>query len=363
MSYQVRGIDVYNGNSNVAPIDWAKVKVTQAFALLKASYGSPNPKQVDCSFERNYSECKRVSLPVGAYHFLYARDVATAKIEAQFFLDTIKGKQFEYPVFLDIEDDNGSLGGLSKQQLTDIVLAWLTYVQSAGYYVMWYASADWRKNRLDMSRLSGFDSMLACYDGNTPDTADYSKDCGIWQYSCKGVVDGITNHYVDMDVAYKDYPTMIKASGLNGWGNQPTPTSIDVYYRVRTNSRWLPEVCNLNDYAGIQGAAITDVAVRVSGGTVKYRVHNKGGSWLPYVTGCNINDSNGYAGNGQLIDAIEIYYSTPDSIRPCKCAKYHVSPCNGNYYSWQYDNKTDNGQDGYAGSFGNTIDRLQIVIE
>ena len=70
-------------------------------------------------------------MPIGAYHFLYARDVATvSKIEAQFFLDTIKGKQFEYPVFLDIEDDNGSLAGLSVAQLTDIVLAWLTYVQN-----------------------------------------------------------------------------------------------------------------------------------------------------------------------------------------------------------------------------------------
>ena len=35
----------------------------------------------------------------------------------------------------------------------------------------------------------------------------------------------------------------------------------------------------------------------------------------------------------------------------------------GSYYPWQYDNETGNGQDGYAGAFGNAIGKLQIVIE
>ena len=78
----------------------------------------------------------------------------------------------------------------------------------------------------------------------------------------------------------------------------------------------------------------------------------------------NINDyHNGYAGNGKPIDAIEVYYYTPDNIRPYKKAKYHVSPLNGSYWPWQYDNEETNGQDGYAGSFGAMMDRFQIVIE
>lgn len=74
-------------------------------------------------------------------------------------------------------------------------------------------------------------------------------------------------------------------------------------YRVKSNGRWLPVVYGRNDYAGILGQPITDVAIK--GAT--YRVHIKGGNWLPWVTGYNINDfNNGYAGNGQVIDAIEI---------------------------------------------------------
>ena len=78
-------------------------------------------------------------------------------------------------------------------------------------------------------------------------------------------------------------------------------------YRARVNGKWLPEVAGRSDYAGILGRAITDVAIQ---GNVKYRVHVKNKKrWLPWVDGknYNINDYyNGYAGNGSIIDAIEI---------------------------------------------------------
>lgn len=173
-----------------------------------------------------------------------------------------------------------------------------------------------------------------------------------------------------LDLGWDRFLKMVE-SYLNGDEPAPVPTptpeptkTVDVYYRVRTKADgWLPEVKNLEDYAGFTGA-VTDAAIRVSAGSVKYRVHIKGGKWLPYVTGCNINDAaNGYAGNGLEIDAIEVYYFTPDNIRPYKKAKYRVAPVGGNYYPWQYDNETGNGQDGYAGAFGNAIGKLQIVIE
>ncbi len=145
----------------------------------------------------------------------------------------------------------------------------------------------------------------------------------------------------------------------------PANTTVDVTYRVRgKKGTWYSEVKNLEDYAGVVGDAITDVAIKVSKGSVKYRAHIMGGDWLPYVTGYNINDhENGYAGDKKPIDAIKVYYSTPDNIRPYKKAKYRVSPLKGNYWPWQYDNEKDNNQDGYAGSFGQQMDRFQIVIE
>lgn len=146
--------------------------------------------------------------------------------------------------------------------------------------------------------------------------------------------------------------------------DEPTPTpsdkEVNVYYKVRTQKHgWLPEVKNLNDYAGWEGSPITDVAIKVDKGHIKYQVHVKGGNWLGWVTGYDINEwTNGYAGNGKPIDAIRIYYYTPDDIRPYKKAKYRV-----NNYDWQYDDETSHGQDGYAGVYGVDVKELRITIE
>ena len=143
-----------------------------------------------------------------------------------------------------------------------------------------------------------------------------------------------------------------------------TIKDVDVYYWVATQKHGrLPKVKNQEDFAGFEDSPITKVAIQVTKGKVKYRVHIKGGKWLPYVTGYDANDHlNGYAGNGQPIDALEVYYTTPNGMS-IKKAKYRIAPCGGDYYPWQYDNETSNGQDGYAGMFGKAIGKIQIIIE
>lgn len=139
-----------------------------------------------------------------------------------------------------------------------------------------------------------------------------------------------------------------------------TSTQVNVYYRVKTQKHgWLSEVKNLDDYAGYQDSPIIAFSVKVDKGSVWYQAHVKNVGWLPRVTGYNINDfNNGYAGDDRIIDAIRIYYNTPSNIRPYKRAKYKV-----NNYSWQYDDETLNGQDGYAGVFGVNATKIQIIIE
>lgn len=159
-----------------------------------------------------------------------------------------------------------------------------------------------------------------------------------------------------MDKGWQRFLNMINAK----LENKPTSKKVNIYYKVKTQAHgWLPEVKNLEDYAGWQGSPITDVAIRVDKGSIKYRVAPIGKDFLPYVTGYNTNDSiNGYAGNGKPIDRIEVYYYTPNDIRPYKKAKYKV-----NNYAWQYDNEKTNGQDGYAGAKGIVATRFQIEIE
>lgn len=136
---------------------------------------------------------------------------------------------------------------------------------------------------------------------------------------------------------------------------------VNAFYRVRTQKhQWLQEVKNLDDYAGYENSPITGLAIKVDKGSIRYRVHLKGKGWLPFVTGYNINDfNNGFAGDGiSVIDAVEVYYYTPNDIRPYKKAKYKV-----NGYPYQYDNEKGNGQDGYAGVMGVPATKFQIVIE
>lgn len=74
-------------------------------------------------------------------------------------------------------------------------------------------------------------------------------------------------------------------------------------YRVKTKNGWLPAVIGRGDYAGMYGNEIIGIAIK----NATYRVHVKGGNWLPWVSGYDINDyNNGYAGNGKVIDAIQI---------------------------------------------------------
>lgn len=83
-----------------------------------------------------------------------------------------------------------------------------------------------------------------------------------------------------------------------------------IYGRARDN--WLPPVTKWdntgNGYSGVKGKDIDCVAMEAEGHQLRYRVHIMGGKWLPWVTGCDINDyANGLAGvYGKPIDAVQI---------------------------------------------------------
>ena len=148
-----------------------------------------------------------------------------------------------------------------------------------------------------------------------------------------------------------------KANKIN---NESTSNEVNVYYRVKTQKHgWLKEVKNLEDYAGWENSPITGLAIRVDKGSIKYRVHIKGGNWLPYVTGYDINDfNNGFAGDGvNAIDCVECYYYTPNNIRPYQYAYYKV-----NDYPYQKDLVKGNGFDGFGGVRGVPMTKFQMYI-
>lgn len=208
-SIVAKGIDVseYQG-----VIDWNRVKKSGIdFAILRAGYGK-EISQIDKQFERNYSECKRLNIPVGAYWYTYATTAYEAKQEASVFLRTLAGKSFEYPVAFDIEEKAGLF------RASELCDAFCSELEKSGYYTAIYSFKSAFENNISASKYDTFLSHIGV------EQTDYSGDYGLWQYSWTGRIDGISGD-VDLDYAYKDYPTIIKNSGLNGFSKSYTKPS------------------------------------------------------------------------------------------------------------------------------------------
>ena len=201
-----KGVDIsrYQGNP-----DFAKVKKEVDYVIIQAGYGR-YANQKDSSFERNYSECKKYGIPVGVYWFSYANSVADAKKEAEVCLEVIKGKQFEYPIYFDIEGSalSGDVSGKCK--------AFCEAIEKAGYFAGIYMSRSPAQTYLSKEVASKYALWLAEYSSR----CNYSGDYGMWQYSSSGKVNGIGGN-VDMDYCYVNYPLIIKNAGKNGY-TKPT---------------------------------------------------------------------------------------------------------------------------------------------
>ena len=203
---EYKGIDVSKWQGD---INWAKVKAAGIkFAMIRSSYGSVDGQE-DAKLAANVKGCEANGIPYGFYHYSYATTVEGAKREAAYFLKVIKGYSPTMPVVYDVEDKTQA--GLSKATLTAMVKAFCDAVEAAGYYVMLYSSKSWLETKFNMSELAKYDVWLAQWSSSPT----YKGAFGLWQYSSTGSVSGISGN-VDMDIAYKDYPSIIKANGLNG---------------------------------------------------------------------------------------------------------------------------------------------------
>ncbi len=207
-----KGIDVSKWQGR---IDWALVKNDGIqFAMLRSTFGWGQGSK-DFLFETNYENAKKVDMPVGVYHYSYARTPEEAVKEAEYCYSVIKGKTFEYPVAYDMEESG--VANLGKARISAIAKAFCEKMQSYGYYVCIYANKHWLDNYFDNEIFEKYDIWLAQWTEKP--TCD--KNYGIWQKSCRGKVNGISG-YVDLDEAYKHYPSIMKYNGLNGFEKKET---------------------------------------------------------------------------------------------------------------------------------------------
>ena len=220
------GIDI---SYHQGKLDFSILKNEVDFIILRAAYGT----NTDSRFEEYYRECKKYDIPVGCYLYSYSLNVETAKEEARYLLNLIKDKKFEYPIYIDMEDADGykeQHGMPSNQELNDMCNNFCNIIESNGYYASVYASQYWFETKL--TGIKKYDKWIANWGTNDGTVQkDLSKLCGMLQYTSKKYING---KYLDGNVAYLDYPTIIKNKGLNGYSN--IVMELKVGNRVRINT-------------------------------------------------------------------------------------------------------------------------------
>ena len=219
----MKGIDVSKWQGI---IDFAKVKNSGIdFVIINAGYGKEISQKDKC-FEQNYYAAKRVGLHVGAYWYSYATSVENAVKEAKTCLEVIKGKQFDFPIYFDVEEQNQFAKGRSF--CDSIVKAFCDELERNGYYVGLYISRSPLQTYISESVAKRYALWIAEYGGK----CNYNGNYGMWQYSCIGCVPGV-NGNCDMNIAYVDYPSIIK-KGFNGYKLK----SIDEIAREVVQGKW-----------------------------------------------------------------------------------------------------------------------------
>ena len=184
------------------------------FAILRGGYtgyGSARSKNKDTMFETFYQQSRELGFPVGCYYYSCATNMQEGAEEAKFLYENcLKDKQFEYPIYLDVEEKRWQLN--KKIGVTDAIIGFCSYLEEKGFYVGVYASLDWFKNKIDTSRLNAYTKWVACWSKNKPNFPWNAFD--MWQDSSNGDANGVR---VDTDISYVDFPAIIKKYWLNGY--------------------------------------------------------------------------------------------------------------------------------------------------
>ena len=336
---KVTCVDVSEFQQN---IDFNKMKNDGIKAvIIRAGYGRES-SQKDSMFESHYRNAKAAGLKVGVYWYSYADSMNDAEKEAKACLECINNKSLDMPIYYDLEDN--SQVKLGKTKLTEIAERFCETIKKSNYRAGVYANLNWFNNYLDYDKLKKkYSIWLAQYNSVN------ELSCDIWQNSSTGRVSGYGKN-IDTNIIFNE----------NVFENvkveKPTLT-----YRVYADGKWYSEVKGLSNIAGRKKQAISAVAVKVSKGNIKYRVHLLNGDWLDWVDGYDINDSNnGYAGiKGKVIDAVQVEFNGVGDFK----ATYHVrKQGEKKFLDWQYNGEEDTKQDGYAGVIGTKIDGLQITL-
>lgn len=270
MAYKVIDVSEFQGN-----INWRKVRADGVVGVI-IRYGDGTYK--DPKFNTNVANAIAAGLHVGAYIFSRATNVAMAVAEADRIINACAGFNLTMPIYIDME-----WSGQAKVA-NSIARAFLNRCDERGVKGGIYANLNWFNNYINANDFASYPLWIAQYYNRM--THKQPKLFGMWQYSSKGRVNGISGN-VDMNECYVEYWKTVRP--------QAAPTSIN--YTVGKNY-------TLQD----------EMRVRTGPGT-SYRAksHNE----LTTDGKRHDGDRDGALGKGTKVTCLEVKYTGNDIWIKC----------------------------------------------
>ena len=183
--YPTRGLDLSAHNGD---IDFEAVRRSgMDFVILKATEGE---SFVDKKFHANYHAARRAGLLVGAYHFF--RFDCNGRVQANHFLNTIKGLEFDFPLALDVEEWGNPEGHDKADVVTSLHHA-INHLELRQHEVMLYTNKGGYRKFIS-TNFPGY-PLWICSFTDPPGPARWY----LWQYTHRGTVDGVDGH-VDINI-------------------------------------------------------------------------------------------------------------------------------------------------------------------
>ena len=208
MSFRLKGVDICRDNGDV---DF-KMLQRNGISFVMINMGD--------SFADNVKKAEAAGMPWGAYYYTYSLSPEEDRQELEKILGRLAGKKPTYPVAIDVEDGDGyksKYGGWNRENVSRNARYLLDGLKRAGYYPMIYTGFEEVENLIDRDIYMGVDMWFAHWASRCGYTED---NLGMWQFG--GETNCICSPYIegqiyDQDYCYKDYPSIIKSGGYNGW--------------------------------------------------------------------------------------------------------------------------------------------------
>ena len=206
------GVDLSKHNGDV---DFEMLKKAGVnYVILRAGYGK-SVSQKDQKFDVNYAKAKAIGLDVGAYWYSYAESTSEAEQEAEACLKIISGRQFEYPIYFDLEEARQfKIGPIF---CTNAVNMFCDAIESAGFFAGLYMSKSPMMQYISPETRKKYALWVAQYSSK----CTYPEPYGMWQFTPNGILMG-HRVYFDFNECNVDYPALMKERGINGY-TKPAP--------------------------------------------------------------------------------------------------------------------------------------------